>query len=206
MLKNSSKKDQDSIFYEGKNAFSNGIDISENPYLKIDSSLASVWESGWNKALESRRAFEISNKTKSNSKKRELKSISIRYIAYLLGILISLVGGLTIIFGIFLFGYQVYFWLRTATWANLPISYLFIKPSVIYSSPSPLDLAPAWFHNTWLWLESPSDWHGIHRVVKFFFDLIPLSLVWVVVGMFPFGWGLTLIVKNNEALKKHNEN
>lgn len=51
-------RSDDSASSEGRLAFSNGIDISENPYHHSDKNRASLWESGWREAQEARSAFE----------------------------------------------------------------------------------------------------------------------------------------------------
>ena len=51
-------RSSDPAFNEGRLAFSNGIDISENPYQASEKELASSWEDGWKEAREARKAFE----------------------------------------------------------------------------------------------------------------------------------------------------
>lgn len=50
-------------YFEGKDAFSNGLELHDNPYLSVESDLAQLWESGWNDSLEARQQFK--NKTPS---------------------------------------------------------------------------------------------------------------------------------------------
>lgn len=50
------------IFSEGSLAFSNGIELSENPYEK-DTDYYFKWIEGWEKASKSRQALEESNKS-----------------------------------------------------------------------------------------------------------------------------------------------
>lgn len=45
-------------FKEGRLAFSNEIEIYENPYQNSDKHLASSWASGWKEAQKARKAFE----------------------------------------------------------------------------------------------------------------------------------------------------
>ena len=52
-------RSNDPAFKQGRLAFSNGIDISENPYQNSDKHLASSWEGGWKEAQKGRKDFGI---------------------------------------------------------------------------------------------------------------------------------------------------
>jgi hypothetical protein len=51
-------KSNDPAFKEGKLAFSNGIDISQNPYQNSSKHLAISWENGWKEAQKARKVLE----------------------------------------------------------------------------------------------------------------------------------------------------
>lgn len=54
--------DDSSHFAEGKSAFYNGLELSDNPY-GIDTEFFSVWASGWEEALQTRkRVLDAQNK------------------------------------------------------------------------------------------------------------------------------------------------
>src|SRR5712692_9562444 len=69
-------------------------------------------------------------------------------------------------FGFFLHGVaelieQVGYWLKHGEWVALPSLYLFIH----FDPPWRLSLIPTWFVGTWSWLESPSSWYGVHKII-----------------------------------------
>lgn len=49
-------------YHEGKNAYSSGLELTDNPYKEADTELALLWDSGWNKAFKARQEFENKNK------------------------------------------------------------------------------------------------------------------------------------------------
>ena len=69
MFKNLFKKKEfvDPVFREGKLAFSNGVNVSDNPYRLTNTERAQVWESGWYKAQVSRQDFEIKQEYEETS-------------------------------------------------------------------------------------------------------------------------------------------
>lgn len=56
------RKPTDSAYHKGKTAYSNGVDITDNPYKKTDKELALLWDSGWHKACKDREEFENKGK------------------------------------------------------------------------------------------------------------------------------------------------
>jgi len=48
-------------YHEGKNAYYNGLELTDNPYKEADKELALLWDSGWNKAFKARQKFEKNN-------------------------------------------------------------------------------------------------------------------------------------------------
>ncbi len=55
------------VYSEGKSAFSNGLDISDNAYIDSNEDTATIWESGWHEALQNRKTYiEKINKKKSS--------------------------------------------------------------------------------------------------------------------------------------------
>jgi len=56
---------------------------------------------------------------------------------------------------------QVIFWLKHGEWIALPSTYLFTG----FDLPWRLSFIPTWFVGTWRWLESPSSWYGVHKLI-----------------------------------------
>ena len=55
-------KSNDPAFKKGKLAFSNGIDISQNPYQNSAKHFAISWENGWKEAQKARKVLEKKHK------------------------------------------------------------------------------------------------------------------------------------------------
>lgn len=202
MLKNSfrKRKIKSPAYDEGRTAFLNGLELSDNPYTDSNSELKLIWASGWEDASDSRKDFERTMLIKESRKKGKRKykeaysQIANRLAKCIIYVIIP-VGGFSILWGIFTFGYQIFFWLKTGEWVKLPMSYFFITPSDRWASMSPADLVPSWFHNSWNWFEYPASWYGVNKIVRFIFDLIPLSIVWIIVGIYFVGAGISFSEK-----------
>jgi hypothetical protein len=59
---------------------------------------------------------------------------------------------------------QIGYWLRQNEWVALPSLYLFI-PFEAPRSMGNVWLIPSWFVGSWPWLESPSSWYGLHKII-----------------------------------------
>ena len=103
------KKPNNAEYHEGKNAYSNGLELNNNPYREVDSDLALLWNSGWNDAFEARHEYE--NKKPS------------RIISFLM----KLKRGWGMIFR-FLFivsiGFIGYYWIDPQSIGDIPFSQL----------------------------------------------------------------------------------
>ena len=67
-------------------------------------------------------------------------------------------------YGILLLLGQITYWLRQSEWVALPSLYLFVP----FELPRRMGVGgfiPSWFVGNWPWLESPSSWYGLHKVI-----------------------------------------
>lgn len=83
--------------------------------------------------------------------------------------LIVLFGLLIVLAGIGVLGVQVVNYLRFGEWQPVPI----------------LDLATPYLP----WLHNPQSWFGLHRIVRDAFDVMPVSLLLMIVGGLIAGFG-----------------
>ena len=59
---------------------------------------------------------------------------------------------------------QIGYWFRQGEWIALPSLYLFI-PFEAPRSMGNVGLIPNWFVGSWPWLESPTSWYGLHKII-----------------------------------------
>src|SRR5712691_5588256 len=92
---------------------------------------------------------------------------------------VLLLGGWGLLFyGVVIFGYQVYFWLKYGEWVAVKVIYFFTPAARVFGDAStPVDLVPEWFHGSWRWLLGPDSWFGLHKVVYGLLDVLPVSLL-----------------------------
>ena len=86
-----------------------------------------------------------------------------------LSMLVMTAGGLLLLFGFSLIGYQTFLWLKDGVWTEFPILMVF---NFI-------------FENTWLqgWLTQPESWYGLQKVVLWTLESMPLSLALIIPGL-----------------------
>lgn len=87
-------------------------------------------------------------------------------------VLISKVMGsvflLLALIGVCFFGWQVVHYLKTGYWTAISIIRL-------------LDVFPS--GNSFVsWVQYPQSWFGLHKIIRWIFDVVPLSLFLVAVG------------------------
>ena len=111
---------------------------------------------------------------------------------------LSFFGGLIVICGFIVVGFQVLFWLKGREW--LEVSLLGSFYFVVKYLPETFRMSPE-FKAFMLWLSYPRDWQGLHKIVTGTLEFIPLSFFLVVVG--GLAW-LTGFANKEEALERKN--
>ncbi|MFQ5443194.1 MAG: hypothetical protein ACE5EK_01135 [Nitrospinales bacterium] len=86
------------------------------------------------------------------------------------GISFAILFGASIIFllGFALIGYQVFLWLKNGMWTEFPILVIF---DYLFQGTALHD-----------WLQNPGSWFGLHQVIEWMLENIPLSLTLIVDG------------------------
>jgi len=82
-------------------------------------------------------------------------------------LLVKTVGILFIITGVLIFGGQIFAYLKSGEWHELPFLLLAIFGPDSFVS----------------WLENPKSWIGFHKIVYWLLKVIPISLFLIVVGI-----------------------
>ncbi len=80
---------------------------------------------------------------------------------------VNAAGGIFILAGIGLYGFQVFMHLKHGEWVEFPLTIL-------------ASFGPEKFVS---WLSNPPSWHGLHKIIEGALELIPLSLFAVLVGV-----------------------
>lgn len=82
---------------------------------------------------------------------------------------IMFVGGLVVLGGLAILTYQSFIWLQDGVWSGVPM----------------LSAFTYFFQGTALhgWLDNPQSWLGLHEMVKWCLENIPLALVFIVDGL-----------------------
>lgn len=75
--------------------------------------------------------------------------------------------------GLAIFGFQIWFWLTTGHWYEVPLSYLFYL------------IGP---ENLVAWLREPHSWVGLHMIVDWILDAFPLPFTLVLSGWIVAEW------------------
>ncbi len=108
-------------------------------------------------------------KVKNDSKKVVRKLTFLDYFFGGLSVFIMFVAGLMILTGVGIVSYQSFIWLQDGIWQELPLlsafNYLLEGTAI---------------HN---WVSEPQSWLGLHNVVVWSLENIPLALVIIVDGL-----------------------
>lgn len=94
------------------------------------------------------------------------------------------IGAALVLWGVCLFGLQVFYWLKTGGWPSIQVGNLFAHAD--HGSRliriEPYDLVPSLLVNSSPWLQHPRDWIGVHKVVSFVLGFVPLALALMLGG------------------------
>jgi len=98
--------------------------------------------------------------------------------------IVSGIGILVVLSGFFIFGYQIYFWLKEGYWIERDLLLLVDLLQSIFSDN---------LYFLWKWLRAPQDWQGLHRLFLGILEFIPLSLFLIAFGgmIWSIGKGLS---------------
>jgi len=174
ILKNIFKSNEavDTFFEEGKNAFWNDVAATDNPYKHSDNERTQQWDLGWNNA---QRTNESLNKNLGEAQSKVLDFLDKAFMWA-----VNAAGILIILAGIALFGFQVFVYLKEGKWVEFPLSFL-------------AQFGPNEFVS---WLNHPTSWYGIHKIIHGTLELIPLSLFAIFVGGYISSMAYEAEVKN----------
>jgi len=94
------------------------------------------------------------------------------------------IGSFLALWGLCLFGLQVFHWLKTGGWPSIQLAHLFAHADhgARLIRIEPYDLVPGLFVNSWPWLQHPRDWIGVHKVVSLVLGFVPLALALILGG------------------------
>ena len=111
-----------------------------------------------------------------------------------------LCGIASLIWAMVIWFVQIFFWLNTSSWAEVPLISLFI-PTIFERTISlePYDLVPGIFAHSWRWLEDAPSWVGLHKLTWGFLYHFPFAL-----ALFLFGIGLIWRSSVLEAKRARN--
>ena len=90
------------------------------------------------------------------------------YLEYSIRTLIVYIGIAAILLGIVILGWQIYQYLQYAVWK--PVSLMSVMPEKVR-----------------LWIQYPSSWFGLTRILRNIFEFVPASLVSVLLGIMLVG-------------------
>ena len=77
------------------------------------------------------------------------------------------VGGILMLFGFGILGFQAFLYLLNEEWIEMPLLYI-------------TSFGPSKFSS---WLNNPASWIALHKIVYGILDYAPLSLTLILVGM-----------------------
>lgn len=95
--------------------------------------------------------------------------------------IIRYIGSLFILAGICAFGFQVYTWFNLGHWFEMDLLWLVHR----LLSTQAMDVSSSTLVN---WFHTPQEWFGFHQSLLLVLDLVPLSLLLVVIGVFLFAF------------------
>jgi hypothetical protein len=94
------------------------------------------------------------------------------------------IGSVLALWGLCLFGLRVFYWLKSGGWPSIQVGNLFAHAD--HGSRliriEPYDLVPGLLVNSWPWLQHPREWIGVHKVVSFVVEFVPLALALIFGG------------------------
>ncbi len=93
------------------------------------------------------------------------------------GKLVAFSGFVVVLSGFFIFGFQVYFWLKEGYWLEIDLLWLLYWLQRNFNGNS-----SALLNFLLKWLRAPQDWLGLHKLFLGVLDFIPLSLLLIVFG------------------------
>ena len=105
-----------------------------------------------------------------------------RYLETAWSLPLTLAGALAVVGALFLWGWQVVFWLKTDLWVSLDIVSLMTPASGETLGPRVLFIegpGPSGDH----WLIAPRDWYGLQKVAHFVFSMVTPSLILLIAGL-----------------------
>lgn len=113
-----------------------------------------------------------------------------KVIHYIEVILVSIWGLVCLVFigsGFFIIGEQIYNWLKTGVWNEFPLinEVALLSQDNIFVS----------------WMNNPESWHGLHEIVVWILEIVPLSLFSICLGwvLFFIGiWSMLLIFSEQQ--------
>lgn len=85
---------------------------------------------------------------------------------------INVFGALLVLAGLGIFGLQIFAYLKSGEWAKLPLKMLVV-------------FGPADFES---WINHPTNWLGLHKIVNGMLELAPLSLCALALGIWMAGY------------------
>jgi len=103
---------------------------------------------------------------------------------------LSFFGGLSVICGFIVIGFQVLLWLMVGKWLELSLLRIFYL--AVKYLPETIRMIPE-FKAFMQWFLYPRDWIGLHKVVTGTLEFIPLSFCLIVVGVLVWLTGLANI-------------
>lgn len=111
-------------------------------------------------------------------------------------VLILLVGGGLCVWGASIVFFQVVYWLDTGLWAPVSSLDIFLDPPVYYpptfgldeKGMTPQELLPKALRGSSPWLQRPTSWFGLHRIVHELLSFLPLSLMMLGIGIAAVAW------------------
>ena len=99
---------------------------------------------------------------------------------------------------------QIAYFLWTGEWVKIPVLYIFISPdySSIQTEISPLTLVPTYIHGRWNWIENPTSWLGVYKILYWILEFVPLWILWLCAGWLTAAAGSGLSDEVSKAEKK----
>jgi len=94
-----------------------------------------------------------------------------------LAAIVSGIGILVGLSGFFIFGYQIYFWLKEGYWIERDLLWLLYWLLRNFNGNS-----SALLYFLLKWLRAPQDWQGLHKLFLGVLEFIPLSLFLIAFG------------------------
>lgn len=119
---------------------------------------------------------QVAKSPEDNYRIRQLAKYDKRGVGWLLRLVsraIVIVGGLVAIAGVGILGMQIYTVFKSGSWPSMS---LLTTLTGIFP-----------------WLDNPQSWIGLHRIIHWFLDMMPLSLAVFLLGILVAGFGSGLI-------------